>query len=167
MQVHPTNECTNINPSGLDLDCGIFFANHTLKAIQTGLVKEAEIDRALTQNFVVLMRLGFFDGDPRKQKYGSLGPKDVCAPAHQELAREAARQGIVLLKNKDESLPLLAKSIKSVAVIGPQANVTHDMIGNYEGKLTFWESISFLFSNKRCQQNKKNNFFHIYKFYFQ
>ncbi|XP_078166837.1 beta-xylosidase/alpha-L-arabinofuranosidase 1-like isoform X2 [Carex rostrata] len=119
--------------AGLDLDCGIFFANHTFNAIQTGLVKEAEIDRAVTQNFIVLMRLGFFDGNPRKHKYGSLGPKDVCAPAHQELAREAARQGIVLLKNEENLLPLSAKSIKSVAVIGPQANVTHDMIGNYEG----------------------------------
>jgi xylan 1,4-beta-xylosidase len=106
-----------------------------LKAIQSGLVREAEIDRALIQNFIVLMRLGFFDGNPMKQKYGGLGPKDVCTPAHQELAREAARQGIVLLKNEDEVLPLLAKTIKSVAVIGPQANVTHDMIGNYEGNL--------------------------------
>jgi xylan 1,4-beta-xylosidase len=97
------------------------------------LVKEAEIDRALMRNFIVLMRVGFFDGDPRKKKYGDLGPKDVCAPAHQELAREAARQGIVLLKNEDKVLPLSAKSIKSMAVIGPQANVTHDMIGNYEG----------------------------------
>ncbi|KAJ1703933.1 hypothetical protein LUZ63_003712 [Rhynchospora breviuscula] len=119
--------------AGLDLDCGVFLANHTLKAIQTGLVKEVEIDRAVTQNFNVLMRLGFFDGDPRKQRYGSLGPKDICTSAHEELAREAARQGIVLLKNENKFLPLSAKSIKLAAVIGPQANVTHDMIGNYEG----------------------------------
>ncbi|KAF7842627.1 beta-xylosidase/alpha-L-arabinofuranosidase 2 [Senna tora] len=79
------------------------------------------------------MRLGFFDGDPSKQAYGNLGPKDVCTASNQELAREAARQGIVLLKNKPGSLPLSAKAIKSLAVIGPNANATKTMLGNYEG----------------------------------
>ncbi|KVH93457.1 Fibronectin type III-like domain-containing protein [Cynara cardunculus var. scolymus] len=68
-------------------------------AIKAGLVKESEVDRAVSNNFATLMRLGFFDGHPSKQIYGKLGPKDVCTPANQELAREAARQGIVLLKN--------------------------------------------------------------------
>ncbi|KAA8536487.1 hypothetical protein F0562_028965 [Nyssa sinensis] len=79
------------------------------------------------------MRLGFFDGDPSKQLYGKLGPKDVCTPQNQELAREAARQGIVLLKNSAGSLPLSPTTIKTLAVIGPNANVTKTMIGNYEG----------------------------------
>lgn len=109
------------------------------------------------------MRLGFFDGNPRKLKYGSLGPKDVCAPAHQELAREAARQGIVLLKNEENLLPLSAKSIKSVAVIGPQANVTHDMIGNYEGNLNilkrfFRLSNLIYFNSLKEDVNKKHLF---------
>lgn len=112
------------------------------------------------------MRLGFFDGNPRKQKYGSLGPKDVCAPAHQELAREAARQGIVLLKNEENLLPLSAKSIKSVAVIGPQANVTHDMIGNYEGKLSiskcgFRLSNQIYFNSLIEDVNKNNIYSHV------
>lgn len=119
--------------AGLDLNCGDFLGQHTEAAVKEGLVKEAEIDRAVTNNFATLIRLGFFDGDPSKQLYGKLGPKDVCTIANQELAREAARQGIVLLKNSPGSLPLSPTAIKSLAVIGPNANVTKTMIGNYEG----------------------------------
>ncbi|KAG2297709.1 hypothetical protein Bca52824_044378 [Brassica carinata] len=118
--------------AGLDLNCGYFLGDHTEAAVKAGLVNEAAIDKAISNNFLTLMRLGFFDGDPKKQIYGGLGPKDVCTPANQELAAEAARQGIVLLKNTG-SLPLSPKAIKTLAVIGPNANVTKTMIGNYEG----------------------------------
>ncbi|KAM7478943.1 hypothetical protein LguiA_027156 [Lonicera macranthoides] len=119
--------------SGLDLNCGSFLSQYTQTAVDRGLVKESDIDKAITNNFATLMRLGFFDGDPSTHIYGKLGPKDVCTPANQELAREAARQGIVLLKNSLGSLPLSPSTIKSLAVIGPNANVTKTMIGNYEG----------------------------------
>lgn len=74
-----------------------------------------------------------FDGEPSAQPYGNLGPKDVCTPAHQELAHEAAIQGIVLLKNQGPSLPLSARSHRTVAVIGPNSDVNVTMIGNYAG----------------------------------
>ncbi|KDP30704.1 hypothetical protein JCGZ_16402 [Jatropha curcas] len=119
--------------AGLDLNCGSFLGQHTEAAVKGGLVNETAIDKAVSNNFATLMRLGFFDGDPSKQLYGKLGPKDVCTPEHQELAREAARQGIVLLKNTPGSLPLSPTAIKNLAVIGPNANVTKTMIGNYEG----------------------------------
>ncbi|KAK9130044.1 hypothetical protein Sjap_010531 [Stephania japonica] len=119
--------------AGLDLNCGSFLGQHTGAAVQKGLLKESDVDKAVSNNFATLFRLGFFDGDPRKLPYGGLGPKDVCTPSNQELAREAARQGIVLLKNNAGSLPLSPSSIKSLAVIGPNANVTKTMIGNYEG----------------------------------
>ncbi|KAJ7968160.1 Beta xylosidase [Quillaja saponaria] len=119
--------------AGLDLDCGSFLGEHTEDAVNKGLLTEAPIDKAISNNFATLMRLGFFDGDPSKQIYGKLGPKDVCTAENQELAREAARQGIVLLKNTPGSLPLNQAAIKSLAVIGPNANVTKTMIGNYEG----------------------------------
>ncbi|KAF5448543.1 hypothetical protein F2P56_029063, partial [Juglans regia] len=119
--------------AGLDLNCGSFLSKHTEAAVKGGLLAEAAIDKAITNNFGTLMRLGFFDGDPRKQLYGKLGPKDVCTQENQELAREAARQGIVLLKNSPAYLPLSPTAIKSLAVIGPNANVTKTMIGNYEG----------------------------------
>ncbi|VAH38123.1 unnamed protein product [Triticum turgidum subsp. durum] len=118
--------------SGLDLNCGNFLAEHTVAAVQAGELSEEDVDRAITNNFIMLMRLGFFDGDPRELAFGSLGPKDVCTSSNRELARETARQGIVLLKNNG-ALPLSAKSIKSMAVIGPNANASFTMIGNYEG----------------------------------
>ncbi|XP_042493015.1 beta-xylosidase/alpha-L-arabinofuranosidase 2-like [Macadamia integrifolia] len=119
--------------AGLDLDCGSFLSQHTEAALKGGYLNESAIDKGISNNFATLMRLGFFDGDPSKQLYGKLGPKDVCTSEHQELAREAARQGIVLLKNSPGSLPLSPTTIKSLAVIGPNANVTKTMIGNYEG----------------------------------
>ncbi|CAL5329650.1 unnamed protein product [Camellia sinensis] len=119
--------------AGLDLNCGSFMAKHTEAAVKAGLVNESAVDNAVSNNFATLMRLGFFDGDPSKQLYGQLGPKDVCTPENQEMAREAARQGIVLLKNTAGSLPLSPTAIKSLAVIGPNGNVTKTMIGNYEG----------------------------------
>ncbi|CAN1810665.1 Beta-D-xylosidase 4 [Linum perenne] len=119
--------------AGLDLNCGTFLGEHTEAAVKAGLVDESAISKAVSNNFATLMRLGFFDGDPRSQLYGKLGPKDVCTEENQELAREAARQGIVLLKNNAGSLPLSPTSIKNLAVIGPNANVTKTMIGNYEG----------------------------------
>lgn len=119
--------------AGLDLNCGDSLKNFTENAIKKGLVKESVVDRAVTNNFVTLMRLGFFDGNPSKQIYGKLGKKDVCTQAAQDLAREAARQGIVLLKNSLGSLPLVPNYIKTLAVIGPNANATEAMIGNYAG----------------------------------
>ncbi|KAL9388037.1 hypothetical protein Peur_021161 [Populus x canadensis] len=119
--------------AGVDLNCGSFLGQHTEAAVKGGLVNEHAIDIAVSNNFATLMRLGFFDGDPSKQLYGKLGPKDVCTAENQELAREAARQGIVLLKNTAGSLPLSPTAIKNLAVIGPNANVTKTMIGNYEG----------------------------------
>ena len=121
----------------MDLNCGSTLGKYTEGAVKQGLVDEATIDKAVSNNFATLMRLGFFDGDPRKQAYGNLGPKDVCTTSNQELAREAARQGIVLLKNNKGSLPLNAKSIKSLAVIGPNANATKTMLGNYEGTFMY------------------------------
>ncbi|KAF7803691.1 beta-xylosidase/alpha-L-arabinofuranosidase 1 [Senna tora] len=119
--------------AGLDLNCGNYLGQYTAGAVKQGLVDEASIDNAVSNNFATLMRLGFFDGDPSKQPYGNLGPKDVCTQANRDLAREAARQGIVLLKNTPGALPFNAKAIKSLAVIGPNANATRTMIGNYQG----------------------------------
>ncbi|KAK7838537.1 beta-d-xylosidase 1 [Quercus suber] len=92
-----------------------------------------DVNNALANTITVQMRLGMFDGEPSAQPYGHLGPRDVCTPAHQELALEAARQGIVLLKNRKSSLPLSTRRHRTVAVIGPNADVTVTMIGNYAG----------------------------------
>ncbi|KAI3414390.1 uncharacterized protein J3R85_016390, partial [Psidium guajava] len=119
--------------AGLDLDCGPFLATHSVEAVRGGLLNEAEVDGALLNTLTVQMRLGMFDGEPSAQPYGTLGPKDVCTPAHQELALEAARQGIVLLKNQGPTLPLSTRRHRTVAVIGPNSDATVTMIGNYAG----------------------------------
>nr|XP_011460171.1 PREDICTED: beta-xylosidase/alpha-L-arabinofuranosidase 1-like [Fragaria vesca subsp. vesca] len=116
--------------AGLDLDCGVYYSNFTETAVKQGKVKIQEIDRSLKQLYAVLMRLGFFDGNPI---YNSLGKKDVCSHEHIELAREAAKEGIVLLKNANETLPFNSNKIKKLAVVGPHANATTAMIGNYAG----------------------------------
>ncbi|XP_040986688.1 putative beta-D-xylosidase [Juglans microcarpa x Juglans regia] len=119
--------------SGLDLDCGPFLAVHTEQAVRRGLLSEVDVNNALSNTIAVQMRLGMFDGERSAHPFERLGSKDVCTPAHQQLALEAARQGIVLLKNHGSSLPLSTKSHRTVAVIGPNSDVTVTMIGNYAG----------------------------------
>ncbi|KAH9306666.1 hypothetical protein KI387_011070 [Taxus chinensis] len=128
----PEDAAADTIKAGLDLNCGSFLGKHTEAAVKAGKLEESLVDQALVNTFSTLMRLGWFDGDPTKQPYGNLGPKDVCTEEHQELALDAARQGIVLLKNNG-ALPLAANKIKSLAVMGPNAKVTKVMIGNYEG----------------------------------
>lgn len=118
--------------AGLNMNCGDFLRKYTENAVKLNKVEESVVDQALLYDFIVLMRLGFFDGDPKSLLFGNLGPSDVCSNEHQLLALDAARQGIVLLDNNG-ALPLSENTIKSLAVIGPNANVTATMISNYAG----------------------------------
>lgn len=113
------------------MDCGPYLAVFSEGAIRSGKLNEADVNRALSNLLAVQMRLGMFDG-PR-QPYGNLGPRDICTPAHQQLALDAARQGIVLLQNRNHALPLSTRRHRTVAVIGPNSDVTATMIGNYAG----------------------------------
>lgn len=92
-----------------------------------------DIDRALLNLFSVQLRLGLFDGDPRKGQFGKLGQQEICTSQHKMLALEAARQGIVLLKNKKRFLPLNRNAVSSLAIIGPMANNISNMGGGYSG----------------------------------
>ncbi|PIA36575.1 hypothetical protein AQUCO_03300044v1 [Aquilegia coerulea] len=118
--------------AGLDLDCGMYYTNFTKNAVLQGKVREGDINNALRNLYVVLMRLGFFDGSP---VFESLHKDDICSKEHIELAAEAAREGIVLLKNDNDTLPLRPDHYKEkhIAIIGPHANATDAMIGNYAG----------------------------------
>lgn len=119
--------------AGMDVNCGTFLGNHTKSALSKGKVSESDIDRALYNLFSVRMRLGLFNGLPSRLIYGHLGRRDICSPEHQEVALEAARHGIVLLKNSGNLLPLSKAKTKSLAVIGPNANVSKTLLGNYAG----------------------------------
>ncbi|KAL5999526.1 hypothetical protein ACLOJK_037811 [Asimina triloba] len=114
----------------LDLDCGQYYTKYTKPAIEQGKARESDVDNALKNLYVVLMRLGYFDGSPAFQ---SLGKDDVCTNETIEMAADAARQGIVLLKNNDNTLPFTVHTYKKLALVGPHANATDAMIGNYAG----------------------------------
>ncbi|XXG50487.1 hypothetical protein AAC387_Pa02g4488 [Persea americana] len=116
--------------AGMDLDCGDYYTNFTAPAVMEGKIRESYLDNALINLYVVLMRLGYFDGSPAYEK---LGKDDVCTKDNIELATEAARQGMVLLKNDHNILPLSTEKYKKVAAVGPKANANYDMVGNYAG----------------------------------
>lgn len=114
------------------MNCGDYLGKYTANAVQLKKVDESVVDQALIYNYIVLMRLGFFEGNPKSGPYGNLGPADVCTDEHKKLSLDAANQGIVLLDNNGV-LPLSAGGVKNLAVIGPNANVTTVMISNYAG----------------------------------
>ncbi|XP_027161060.1 probable beta-D-xylosidase 5 [Coffea eugenioides] len=118
--------------AGLNLNCGTSLPDYTQKAIDLKKVEEATVDESLIYNYIVLMRLGFFDGDPKQHPFGKLGPSDVCTDDNQNLGREVARQGIVLLENNGV-LPLSQNITRKLALIGPNANATTTMISIYAG----------------------------------
>lgn len=119
----------------MDINCGTYLLRHTESAVKLGKVREEDIDRALFNLFSVLLRLGLFDGSPANQQFAQLGPGNVCTREHRELALEAARQGIVLLKNENSFLPLRKNRVASLAVIGPAVNDTSILGGDYTGRL--------------------------------
>ncbi|KAL5556670.1 hypothetical protein UlMin_038906 [Ulmus minor] len=129
----PEDAAADVLKAGMDIECGTYLSRHTLEAVKQGKIQEEDIDRALINLFLVHLRLGRFDGDPREGKFGRLGPKDVCTSEHQKLALEAARQGIVLLKNDKKFLPLKKDSYSSLAIIGPLAKNATYLNGDYTG----------------------------------
>lgn len=116
----------------MDVECGDYITKHAKSAVLQKKVPISQIDRALQNLFSIRIRLGLFDGHPTKLKYGTIGPNQVCSKQNLQVALEAARSGIVLLKNTG-SLPL-PKS-KSIVVIGPNANDSSKaVLGNYYGR---------------------------------
>ncbi|OVA10053.1 Glycoside hydrolase [Macleaya cordata] len=129
----PADAVADVLKAGLDINCGSYLRLYTQPAIEQGKIKEEDIDRALFNLFSVQLRLGLFDGNPIKGKFGKLGPHNVCTQEHKKLALDAARQGIVLLKNDHKFLPLNKIGVSSLAVIGPTANDTSKLGGGYTG----------------------------------
>ncbi|XP_051141419.1 probable beta-D-xylosidase 6 isoform X1 [Andrographis paniculata] len=117
--------------AGTDINCGTYMLRHMRSAIEKEKVSEGDVDEALVNLFSVQLRLGLFDGESRN-RFGGLGPQDVCTAEHRKLALEAAKQGIVLLKNDENLLPLNKHRVSSLAVIGPMADST-DLGGGYTG----------------------------------
>ncbi|KFY00624.1 hypothetical protein O988_03198 [Pseudogymnoascus sp. VKM F-3808] len=121
--------------AGTDLDCGSSYVKLN-ESINAGQTTVHALDRALTRLYSAMFTVGFFDGG----KYNHLGFSDVSTPRAQTLAYEAAVEGMTLLKN-DQLLPLRSlHKYKSVAVIGPFANATTQMQGDYSGTAPYLHS---------------------------
>ena len=123
----PEHAAADALRAGTDTSCGPEFS-HLVKAVRDGLVKESEIDTAVTRLFTARVRLGMFD-PPEKVAYARTPASELDSPAHRQMALRAAEEAMVLLKN-DGTLPL-AKSVKTVAVIGPNAASLAAIEGNY------------------------------------
>lgn len=115
--------------AGCDLNCGCTY-EHLPAAVERGLVSEAELDHSLSKLLAARLRLGMFD-PPELVPFSRIPFDVVDSPEHRRLARRAAREGLVLLKN-DGTLPL-TPGLRSVAVIGPNADAPRVLWGNYTG----------------------------------
>lgn len=117
--------------NGCDLNCGNLF--HYLKqAVEEGKVSEARLDEALVNLFTTRMKLGVFD-KLEDNPFNRIPYSVVDSKPMRELNRKAAEKCVVLLKNENHLLPLDKSSIKTVGVIGPNANNRRALVGNYEG----------------------------------
>ncbi len=116
--------------AGTDLDCGRTY-DSLVAAVRQGLVSEAVIDTAVTRLFTARYRLGMFD-PPSSVRWAQIPFSDLDSPAHRALALRVARESMVLLKNANRVLPL-RKDLRSVAVIGPNADQAFVLMGNYNG----------------------------------
>jgi beta-glucosidase len=126
----PEEAAASAVKAGTDLDCGRTYGALT-KAVGEHLLSEADLDVAMVRLFTARMRLGMFD--PRAAvPFNSIPYSEVNSAAHRELALQAARESIVLLKNGNNTLPLKV-SIKKIAVVGPTAELLESIEGNYNG----------------------------------
>ncbi len=113
--------------TGCDVNCGSTYL-HLLKALDQGLITEEDLTRSAERLFTTRFLLGLFD----KTEYDNIGLDKVECKEHLALADKMTAESVVLLKNNG-ILPLKKDAIKSVGVVGPNANSRAALIGNYHG----------------------------------
>jgi beta-glucosidase len=118
--------------AGCDLDCGLEY-RHLVPAVQQGLLSEEDIDAAVRRLFTARFKLGMFD-PPERVPFTRIPYSVNDSPQHAALALEMARESIVLLKNEGGLLPLDRNKLKTLAVIGPNAESLDVLLGNYNGE---------------------------------
>ena len=116
--------------AGCDLNCGHQYPA-LVRAVEQGLISEADIDISLKRLFKARFKLGMFD-PPDMVPYAKISYRVVDSYKHRKLALETARKSIVLLKNENNTLPL-NKDAGTIAVIGPNADDVDVLLGNYNG----------------------------------
>ncbi|MCI5647950.1 MAG: glycoside hydrolase family 3 C-terminal domain-containing protein [Fusicatenibacter sp.] len=126
--------------NGCDLNCGSLFL-YLSEAVKRGLVTEERLNEAVTNLMTTRMKLGLFD-DPEKVPYSQISFAENDSRANDELNRRAARKSVVLLKNENHLLPLDKNKIRTIGIIGPNANNRKALVGNYEGTASRYYTIS-------------------------
>ena len=116
--------------NGCELNCGEVY-NMLLRAVEEGLIDEETIDTAVKRLFMARFKLGMFD-PPAMVPYAQIPIEVNDCQAHRDLALKMAQESIVLLKNTGDFLPL-RRDIKSIAVIGPNADDPVVLLSNYNG----------------------------------
>ena len=119
--------------NGTDLECGKVFMCLT-EGLKKGLIKESDLDQHLRKTLYGRFELGMFD-PAEMLPWANLGPEVISSEKNDALATQAARESMVLLENKGGVLPL-SKTIKTLAVIGPNADDAAMLNGNYGGTPT-------------------------------
>jgi beta-glucosidase len=116
--------------AGTDTTCGDEYLA-LVQAVHDGLIQESEINTSLRRLFIARFRMGMFD-PPSAVAFNQIPYSEDDSPQHRQLALSAARESIVLLKNQDGVLPMSA-NVKTLAVIGPNAESLLALEGNYNG----------------------------------
>mgnify|MGYP002512326981 FL=1 len=117
--------------NGCDVNCGCMFPN-LRDAVKGGYVEEARLDEAVTNLMECRMKLGMFE-EEGTVPFDVIGYEQVDTAENKSLNLEISRKSLVLLKNQDNLLPLDLTGIKSIGVIGPNADSRKALVGNYEG----------------------------------
>ena len=125
---------------GCDLNCGNIFL-YLSEAVKKGMVAEEQVNKAVERLFVTRMKLGMFD-DPDKVPYNTLSYEEIDSQSMINKNLDIARKTLVLLKNENSLLPLDKNKIKSIGVIGPNANNRRALVGNYEGTSSRYHTIN-------------------------
>jgi beta-glucosidase len=115
---------------GCDLGCDHVYSEIP-EAIARGLITETDVDRALARTLGTRFKLGMFD-PPEEVPFTSISMDVVACGAHRQLAYRAAAESVVLLKNKDNLLPI-KPSARKIFVTGPTATSVEVLLGNYYG----------------------------------
>ncbi|KAE8386527.1 putative exo-1,4-beta-xylosidase xlnD [Aspergillus alliaceus] len=124
--------------AGTDIDCGVSYPRHFQESFKEHGLSRQEIERGVIRLYTNLIRAGYFDN--KISPYRNLTWTDVLSTNAQNLSYEAAAQSIVLLKN-DGTLPISSPANQSIALIGPWANATTQMLGNYFGPTPYLTSL--------------------------
>ena len=124
----PNQGVADVLKAGTDVDCGGFVGKYVASALGNGTITEADIDERLAKLFRVRMRLAHFDPIG---PLSTIGADDICNQYSFDLSQDGPAQSSALLKNTAKALPLEASSVGTVAVIGPNANLSESDSGYY------------------------------------